>query len=127
MANAALMAAHVARVAAKAREKVLDAFRLRGATAPERAVRLTELGLASDDEALTAFIASGVVRGVDSRGRPAVIGYEDSRAETYYLDEGAWIAARDRRTSSESRAVAIVLLVVGLILLLPLLFLAVSR
>jgi hypothetical protein len=123
MANAALIGAHAARVAAKERERVVDAFRLRGATAPERAVRLNELGLASDRKALVSFIAAGVVRGVDSRGRPTVIGHEDSQAETYYLDEGAYIAARDRRSGSKAEAVAIVLAIILLVLLVPLLFL----
>lgn len=119
-----MVAVHAAQAAAKAREKVVDAFRLRGATAAERALPLNELGLASDDRVVGALVESGVVRGVDRRGRPAVIGYEESRVEGYYLDEAAVISARDRASGSSTRVAVIVLGIVAVLILLPLLFLA---
>ena len=124
-----MIAINAAASAAKARTRVIDAFRLRGATAPERARPLAELGLASDDRALGAYIASGVIRGVDPRGRPAVIGYEHSRIEGYYLDEGAYMAERDRGGGGLRRS-RVLLVIVGILLVLlvlPLVFLAIQR
>ena len=120
-----MIAVQAAHAAAKAKTKVVDAFRIRGATAPERAVSLTELGLASDDRALGALITSGVVRAVDPRGRPVVIGYESSHIAGYYLDEVAYIAERDRPARGPGRRAAIVIAILLLLLVLPLLFLLV--
>ena len=111
MAHAAMIAVHAANAAAQAQAKVLDAFRVRSATAPERALPLAELGLSSADRTLGALIASGVVRAVDSRGRPAVIGHESARPAGFYLDEGAYISQRDRRTQTSRRVVLVALAV----------------
>ena len=111
--NGALIAAHAANAAAaKSRQKVLDAFRMQGATAPERARPLAELGVASDDKAFGKFVAAGVIRGVDSRGRPTVIGDAVNRTVAYYLDEPAFVAQRDRTTGSSQRRAVLIMLTV---------------
>jgi hypothetical protein len=48
MAHGAMIAVHAAHAAAQAQARVLDAFRVRNATAPERALPLAELGLSRD-------------------------------------------------------------------------------
>ena len=121
MVHGAMIAVQAA-AAGEAKKKVVDEFRIRGATAPERALPLPELGL-SDDASVGELISSGVIRGVDPRGRPTVINYEDARVAAYYLDEGAYIAHRDRGVGSRTRAVLIVLAIVGALLLLPLMLL----
>ena len=68
MNHGAMIAIHAAAAAAKARSDVLDAFRVRGATAPDRARPLYDLGLALDNAALREFFAAGILRGVDARG-----------------------------------------------------------
>jgi hypothetical protein len=108
-------AAHA--VAAKERAKVLDAFRVRGATAPDRAKPLGELGLSSDDRQLGAFIASGVIRGVDTRGRASVIGDTVNRVAGYYLDEAAWVAQRDRAAIDPRKRAVLLLLALVLAIL----------
>lgn len=125
MATSAILAAHAAKAAATARTRILDAFRVRGATAPERALPLLELGLAIDDRYLAEFIRSGIIRGVDSRDRP-VVGYELTRIGGYYLDEHAFIAERERTGGEPDRRRRKALLVVALVLvalLFPLIFL----
>ncbi len=126
MTHGAMIAVSAAKAAAKSRARVIDAFRICGATAPERARPLAQLGLASDDRALVACIASGVIRGVDPRGRPAIIGYEHSRIEGYYLDEGAYMAERDRGGGGlrRSRVALVIVAILLVLLLLPLVFLA---
>lgn len=111
--NGALIAAHAANAAAaKSREKVLDAFRMQGATAPERARPLAELGLPNDEKAFGTFIAAGVIRGVDSRGRPTVIGDAVNRTVAYYLDEPAFVAQRDQKTGGPQRRVILIVVLV---------------
>jgi hypothetical protein len=113
--NGALIAAHAANAAAaKSREKVLDAFRMQGATAPERARPLAELGLPNDEKAFGTFVAAGVIRGVDSRGRPTVIGDAVNRTVAYYLDEPAFVAQRDQKTGGRQRRVILIVLLVFL-------------
>ena len=123
----AIHAATTAAAAAKARTQALDAFRLRGATAPERACPLPELGLAADNDALNELIQKGVIRGVDSRNRLTVLGDSVDRVAGYYLDEGAYIAHRDgkdKTTRKEAAWVVLILLLavagVALVLLLVL-------
>ena len=82
MVHGAMLAVHSA-AATEAKKKLVDAFRIRGATAPERALPLPELELTSDDRGLGDLISSGVIRGVDPRGRPTVIGYEEARVAAY--------------------------------------------
>jgi hypothetical protein len=130
MATTAIIAAHAAKAATTARTRILDAFRLRDATAPERALPLAELGLAVDDRYLAEYIRSGVIRGVDSRDRPAVIGYEHVRIGGYFLDERACIAERDRHAgagTSRQRRIALALLFWMFVILLPLVFLVIRR
>ncbi len=95
--NAAIIAATTASAAAaaKARQNILDSFRLRGATAPDRARTLRELGLDRDMTALDALMKQGIVRGIDHRGRPAVHGEANGRYDGYFLDESAFVAYRD--------------------------------
>lgn len=96
MNHGALVAIHAATAAAHARTKVLDAFRLHGATAPERAQPLGRLGLADGDPALTHFLTAGVVRSVDARSRPLVPGDSfGGEPVAYYLDEAVYVAERD--------------------------------
>ena len=126
MAHTALIVAHAASVAAKARTRILDSFRLRDATSAERALPLAEFGFPASDRELAAFIKAGVIRGVDDRGRPTVIGYENARVAGYYLDEAAYIAERDRKARSGSRAAVLAIVIALVIALIPLLFLAAS-
>src|SRR5688572_33505249 len=106
-AMVAIHAATTAAAAAKARTQVLDAFRMRDATAPGRARTLAEVGV-RDEHALRALIEAGVVRGVDSRGRLTVLGDSVDRVEGYYLDEAAYIAHRDGTDRKASRKAAVV-------------------
>jgi hypothetical protein len=103
MNHGAMIAIHAAAAAAKARTEVLDAFRVNGATAPERARGLHELALADDNSALRAFFESGVLRAVDSRGRALVPGGRAGAGDRYYLDEQALIADRDGNSGSAKR------------------------
>ncbi len=120
--NAALIAANAASAAAaKSRQNVLDAFRTHGATAPERARPLAELGIADGDKAFGAFVAAGVIRGVDSRGRDTVLGDAVSRTVAFYLDEPAYVAQRDRKMGGKQRKAELVALVIALALALVLL------
>jgi len=103
--NPGVMIAIHAAVAQKARCDALDAFRIHGATAAERARPLRDLGFGDGNTAVAELIASGVIRGVDSRGRLTVLGATIDRVEGYYLDEVAFIANRDGtgRASSGKR------------------------
>ena len=130
MATTAVIMAHAAKAAATARTRILDAFRLRDATAPERALPLAELGLAVDDKYLAEFIRSGVIRGVDSRDRPTVIGYEHVRIGGYFLDERVYIAERDRHDrggTGRQRRVVLAIMFWLIVVLIPLLFLVINR
>jgi hypothetical protein len=93
--NPGVMIAIHAAAAQKAKCDALDAFRIHGATAPERARPLRELGFSGGNTAVAELIASGVIRGVDSRGRLTVLGDTIDRVDGYYLDEVAFIANRD--------------------------------
>ncbi len=95
MNHGAMIAIHAAAAAAKARADVLDAFRLNGATAPDRARALYDLGLQLDNHALREFFTSGVLRGVDARGRAVMAGEMSGAGDRFYLDEAAFIAVRD--------------------------------
>ena len=118
--HGAMIAVHTAHAAATAKAKVLDAFRIRGATAPERARPIAELGLQDDDRSLAAFIAAGVIRGVDSRGRLTVLGDAVNRTVGYYLDEAAYVASRDAHRVSPVVAGTIAIVVSTLLVLLML-------
>ena len=103
MNPAVMIAIHAAAAAQKAKTDALDAFRIHGATAPERARPLHDLGLGGDSTAVAELIAAGVVRGVDSRGRLTVLGDIVDRVEGYYLDEVAFIANRDGADGAPTR------------------------
>ena len=129
MSYAALIAVQAANAAKKERSRIIDAFRLQDATSPDRARPLDELGIPMSDRALATYIRAGVIRGVDTRGRPAVIGHEDARIGAYYLDESAYI---EHRNSSETgspaaRRAMVWIAIVLFAILVPLLFLAVAR
>ena len=107
---AAMIAIHAAVAANAARAKIADAFRLKGATAPERAVPLDQLGVTIDEKVLGEFINSGVIRGVDARGRPTIIGDEVRPPKAYYFDEVTFLASRDgRKQSAQVRPLLIAL------------------
>ena len=103
--NIAIMAAAAA---AQRNQRILDAFRTCGATAPERACSLSDLGLSRDD-ALDACEKAGVVR-------------PGSRPDVYWLDEAAYVARRDRKPARAVKYVvfaallAILLLALGVML-----------
>ena len=108
--SGAMIAIHAAAAANAAREKIADEFRVRGATAPERAIPLDQLGVTIDDNVLREFIDSGVLRGVDSRGRLTVIGDELRPPKAYYFDEVTFLARRDgKKQSAQVRSVLIAL------------------
>src|SRR5687768_777031 len=90
--SGAMIAIHAAAAANAARAAIADAFRLKGATGPERAVPLDQLGVTIDEKVLGEFIDSGVIRGVDSRGRHTVIGDDISPPKAYYFDEVTFLA-----------------------------------
>ena len=118
MNHGAMIAIHAAAAAAKARSDVLDAFRVRGATAPDRARPLYDLGLALDNAALREFFAAGILRGVDARGRAVMAGEMSGAGDRFYLDEAAFIAERDGTAGTvRSRQVLLIAFGVGLLLL----------
>jgi hypothetical protein len=84
--------------------QVLDAFRLAGATAPDRARPLDEVLVGLDAE-----VRELARKGVLVTGR---------RGDAWYLDEAACIAWRDARPNRRARvALVIVLVVVAVVLL----------
>ena len=89
----ALLAANAAAAAARADRRHLDALRVAGATAPERAVQLEQLGLVRD-AAFKRLTAQGMLREAARGG--------------IYLDEVAVIAYRDRPSGSPRVALAVV-------------------
>lgn len=111
--SGAMIAVHAAVAANAARAKIADAFRIKGATAPERAVPLDQLGVTIDEKILREFIDSGVIRGVDSRGRLTVIGDELRSPKAYYFDEVTFLAGRDnKKQSAQVRSLLIGLAIV---------------
>lgn len=112
-----MIAVHAAAAAARERTRVLDAFRIKDATAPERARSLAELGLASDDRTTAGLVQSGVIRGVDTRGRPTVLGDEFVHPRAFYLDETSAIADRDRGFGNLRRRKLLLVFAVGLAVL----------
>ncbi len=114
----AIHAATTAAAAQKAKTRVLDCFRSHDATAPDRARALPELGLAEDDKAVSELLSAGVVRGVDSRGRPTVIGDSIDRVSGYYLDEVAFITLRDAKNRPSSRGTVVAVFIVTALVVL---------
>lgn len=74
---------------------ILDAFRLAGATAPERATSTADLGLSGSSE-LDDLMTRGVI----------VAG---SRGGTWYLSEAAFVEYRDERPARAMRVLSLVL------------------
>ena len=88
---------------------IVDAFRLAGATAPERAASTEGLGLRGSRE-LEDLVTNGVI----------VAG---SRAGTWYLSEAAYVEHRDARPARALRVLALVVLaltILGVALLIGL-------
>ena len=98
MAGGGAVVAIIAAAHAQRLQAVTDAFRLAGATAPERAQSLATLGVAHEAEVAELASAGVLLRGP---GR-----------DTWYLSEAAVVARRDAR-----RHVPRVLLVVLIVLL----------
>jgi hypothetical protein len=89
------------------RREVLDGFRIAGATAPERARRVDELGLRESRE-LAELAESGVL-------------IQGPRRDSWYLDEATYVAYRDARELRPVRAmvvVALLLVLVGTVLVM---------
>jgi hypothetical protein len=99
-----IVAAHAAKV-----RRLLEAFRVAGATAPERARTLDALGVVPDGT-LADFKEAGIIRPGPGAG-------------TWYLDEGAHAA----RTASHTRGTKVVLLVLLAILIVGLVVLLTVR
>ena len=89
------------------RREVLDGFRIAGATAPDRARRVDELGL-NESRELAELVESGVL-------------LQGPRRDSWYLDEAAYVAHRDARELRPVRAmvvIAVILVLVGLLLVM---------
>ena len=93
---AIMAAAHAQRVQA-----VTDAFRLAGATAPERARSLQALGVVHAAEAAELANAGVLVRG--------------SGRDTWYLSEAAIVARRDAGARMSARALVLVVLLLAVV------------
>ena len=91
---AIMAAAHAQRVQA-----VTDAFRLAGATAPERARSLQALGVEHAAEAAELANAGVLVRG--------------SGRDTWYLSEAAVVARRNAGLRVSSRALVLIVLLLA--------------
>ena len=112
MANAAIIAATAAQAATRhAEQQTIDAFRIAGATAPERALPLRRL-TGADAAATDRLRSRGLVR--------------EERGSALWLDEQAVILERDGQRSQGPRAVLVALAVVlaGLAVLLGALLVA---
>ena len=98
------MIAAAAAARRRRQNEVLDCFRIAGATAPERAKPVDQLGLRETRE-MTALMERQILR-------PGL------RTGTWYLDEAAYAAHRDERRPVRVMAIVAVLLVLAGILLL---------
>lgn len=100
-----------AAAAAKRRQTnaILDAFRLAGATAPERAASTESLGLSGSRE-LDDLVTNGVI-------------VASSQTGTWYMSEAAYVEHRDARPARALRVLALVVLaltILGVALLIGL-------
>lgn len=94
---AAVIAASSARVA----EDLLERFRVSGATAPDRAQSLSQLGLTPDAAMLAQYAQAGVIC--------------QTRGDRFYLDESAYAVYRRRGTRTAMIiAIAAGLMAVGM-------------
>ena len=105
-AGGGAVVAIMAASAALARQRVLDACRVSGATAPERVRSLESMGLIRDG-AFEQLVKEGFVR-------------PGTGANGFYLDESALIAHRDRKPS-RATIVAFCAITVGMLLIAVLL------
>jgi hypothetical protein len=71
-----------------------------------------------DDAAFREFVAAGVIRPVDVRGPPTVLGDPSADVAGYYLDEAAFAAHRDRQQNVSPRQAVAVLLTLAVVLVL---------
>jgi hypothetical protein len=100
-AMVAIMAANAAAAAAAAQQRQLDAFRVAGATAPERAQRPETIGLSRDDT-FERLMQEGVLR--------------DAGDGRVWLDEAALIARRRVRSPRSTRIAVVIGLLVAVLL-----------
>jgi hypothetical protein len=120
----AIVAVIAAAAAQKARQDAEDAFRLAGATSPERARSLAELGLTANPAVLGTLRSAGIIRGVGGRGQVLSLGSETDAA-AWYLDEAAILAERSMTSAVGKRktygvlavAIAVLLLLIGFMLI----------
>ena len=103
-AVAVIAAAHAKRI-----NEILDAFRVAGATAPDRARNPAELGLSDHARQVEELTGAQVLRYGLSPG-------------TLFLDEGGYLRYRDHGDSRRNVAILVVLLLV-MVLLVSVLFL----
>jgi hypothetical protein len=106
MGGGAVIAAAAAARRRRQRE-ILDGFRIGGATAPERARRVDELGL-SDSRELAELVESGVL-------------IQGPRRDSWYLDESAYVAHRDSGGARSIRVMAVIavlMVLLGVLLLM---------
>lgn len=84
------------------RQEVIDSFRLAGATSPDQARRVEEIGVPHPGEAEELLTAGVLVAG--------------RREGTFYLDEAAYIRHRDRRIRSSRIAALVAILAMAIVL-----------
>jgi hypothetical protein len=100
----------IAAAHAKAIQRVVDAFRLAGATAADRARSLTDLSLA-EDAAVAELRKAGVIKPGAAR-------------DSWYLDEAAYIVRRD---AGPKKAVIVVLVLISLLLLVAIVMVILTK
>lgn len=84
------------------RQEVIDSFRLAGATSPDQARRVEDIGVPHPGEAEELLAAGVIVAG--------------GREGTFYLDEAAYIRHRDGRRRSGKIAVLVAVLAMAIVL-----------
>ncbi len=100
------MGAVVAAAAAARRKRtnfILDTFRIAGATSIDRSRRLSSLGVEQNSE-------------FDALVRDAVLVHEP-RDDTWYLDEAAYVRWREGSSRTEVKALLLIVLAIGALLL----------
>jgi hypothetical protein len=122
-----MIAVQAAAAAARAKTQLLDTFRVAGATAPERALPLARLGVDGQQSTFGTLVQAGVIRAVDARGRPAVLGDTFDRIAGYYLDEAAYVAHRDAASKPKPQLLVFVVIMMLVTVLCSGLALMISR
>ncbi len=101
MSGGAVIAAAAAAARREAIARVLDAFRVAGATAPDRGRSLESLGLVSAGP-LEVLQTTGVLKA-------------GTTPDGWYLDEAAYVAQRDGTAPGRSRRKMIMLVVIAVL------------